>query len=207
MAKLLIIGGTGFFGKSILDAFKLGLLQQFQISKIIILARNTNQFRLEFPELVIAGVELVCGDITQISSLPLCDYVIHAAAVTNMDDYTSNVISSAKYNVEKAVSNFCKIVKKHNINSKILYCSSGIVYGKQPSFLERIPEDFEFQDNLEELSTSKKGYCLGKRFAEKEFIKLANLGHNVSIARCFSFKGKYLPKNLHYAYGNFINNA
>jgi len=46
LKSLLIIGGTGFFGKSILDSFKRGLLSEFNISKIIILARNIDKFKL-----------------------------------------------------------------------------------------------------------------------------------------------------------------
>ena len=38
-------------------------------------------------------------------------------------------------------------------------------------------------------------------------IKLGRLGLDVSIARCFAFYGKYLPKNQHYAFGNFLNSA
>ena len=34
--SLLIIGGTGFFGKSILDSFKRGLLKEFNINKILV---------------------------------------------------------------------------------------------------------------------------------------------------------------------------
>ena len=207
MPSLLVIGGTGFFGKSILDAYKQGLLQQFKISKIIVLARNTDKFRIHFPELITNGVELVSGDITQISSIPQSDYIIHAAAITNMNEYHSTQDKSAKDNIENAVSNFCKIAINYNIKSKILYCSSGIVYGKQPNDLEKISEDFKFQDNLDNLSNEKRAYCIGKRYAEGEFIKLGKLGLNVSIARCFSFKGKYLPKNQHYAYGNFIEKA
>jgi nucleoside-diphosphate-sugar epimerase len=47
----------------------------------------------------------------------------------------------------------------------------------------------------------------GKRFAETEIKKLGSLGLNVSIAICFAFSGKYLPKDQQYAIGNFIGQA
>ena len=205
--SLLIIGGTGFFGKSILDSFKRGLLSEFNISKIIILARNIDKFKLEFPELNIDGVELIKGDISNFKSLPVVDFVIHAATSTNMNDYSHIYKNAGKNNIEKAVSNFCNLATSYHSKSKILFCSSGAVYGKQPLNIEKIDENFPLQENLSNLSVEKKNYCLGKRYAEGEIIKLGILGLDVSIARCFAFYGKYLPKDQHYAYGNFIANA
>ena len=203
MASLLIIGGTGFFGKSILDSFKRNMLNEYGITKIFVLARNTEKFKFEFPEFVFTGVELINGDISNIMTLPEVDFVIHAASSTKLNDY----INAGKDNIEKAVTNYCSIAPKFHWRSKILYCSSGAVYGKQPLDVEKIDENFKFQQDLSNLSVEKQNYCLGKRFAEKEIINLGNLGINVSIARCFAFSGKYLPRDQHYALGNFIGQA
>jgi nucleoside-diphosphate-sugar epimerase len=203
MPSLLIIGGTGFFGKSILDSFKRGLLNDFGITKILVLARNTDKFKSEFPELFFEGVELLNGDISNIKSLPEVDLVIHAATSTNMNDYNQNTHYIGN-SIEKAVINYCDIAPLYHSNSKILYCSSGAVYGKQPLNVLNIDENFEFQQDLSELSIEKKNYCLAKRVAEKELINLGKSGLNVSIARCFAFYGKYLPRDKHYAYGNFL---
>lgn len=205
--SLLIIGGTGFFGKSILDSFKRGLLEDFKINKILVLARNTDKFKIEFPELNIRGVEFINGDISKLKSLPVVDFVIHAATSTNMNDYNQIYNNLGKNNIEKAVSNYCNLATLYHSKSKILYCSSGAVYGKQPLNIEKIDENFPLQENLSNLPIEKQNYCLGKRYAEGEIIKLGSLGLDVSIARCFSFYGKFLPKNQHYAYGNFIANA
>ena len=203
----MIIGGTGFFGKSILDSFKRGLLNDFNITKILVLARNTDKFKVEFPELNFDRVELINGDISSVSSLPEADLVIHAATSTNMNDYNQKSNNAGKNNIEKAVSNYCILAPNFHSNSKILYCSSGAVYGKQPLNIEKIDENFPLQQDISDLSNEKQNYCLGKRFAEIEIKKLGSLGLNVSIARCFAFSGKYLPKDQHYAYGNFIASA
>ncbi len=205
--SLLIIGGTGFFGKSILDSFKRGLLNEFKITKILVLARNIEKFKTEFPELNIHGVEFINGDISNLKSVPVVDFVIHAATSTNMLDYNQISNNVGKNNIEMSVSNYCSLAPIYHSKSKILYCSSGAVYGKQPINIEKIDEKFPLQDNLSNLSIEKQNYCLGKRYAEREMIKLASLGLDVSIARCFAFYGKYLPKNKHYAYGNFIGSA
>jgi dTDP-glucose 4,6-dehydratase len=204
MAKLLIIGGTGFFGKSILDSFKRGLLTKFEITNIVVLARNVEKFKEEFPELIFDGVQLLNGDIGSLNSLPEADFVIHAAASTNMNDYGDSVDFLFQNNFRNIISNFCALALKYYPKSKILYCSSGAVYGKQPLSIEKIDENFPFRDDLSDLSIEKQNYCLSKRFAEKQIIDLGKLGLNVSIARCFAFSGKYLPKDQHYALGNFI---
>ncbi len=205
--SLLIIGGTGFFGKSILDSFKRGLLKEFNIIKILVLARNTDKFKLEFPELISNDIEFINGDISNITTLPEVDFVIHAATSTNMNDYKSISNNTVKNNIENSIANYCRIALSHHLKSKILYCSSGAVYGKQPLNIEKIDENFTFQEDLSDLSIEKKNYCLGKRFAEKEIINLGKHGLSVSIARCFAFYGKYLPKDQHYAFGNFLGQA
>jgi nucleoside-diphosphate-sugar epimerase len=207
LASLLIIGGTGFFGKSILECFKRGLLKQYDISKIIILARNTTKFIIEYPDLIFNGVELVNGDISIINSIPAADFIIHAASSTNLNDYNHISNNAGKNNIEKAVSNYCSLATIYHNKSKILYCSSGAVYGKQPLNIEKIDENFTFQQDLSNLSIEKQYYCLGKRFAENEIKNLGKSKLNVSIARCFAFSGKYLPKDHHYALGNFIGQA
>ena len=207
MASLLIIGGTGFFGKSILDSFKRGLLKQYDIAKIIILARSTEKFIIEYPDLICEGVELVKGDISIINALPEADFIIHAASSTNLNDYNHISNNSGKISIEKSVTNYSKIASQNHFNSKILYCSSGAVYGKQPLNIEKIDENFKFNQELSNLSIEKKNYCLGKIVAENEIKHLGIKGLNISIARWFAFFGKYLPRDQHYAYGNFLGQA
>ena len=49
MATLLIIGGTGFFGKSILDSYKRNHLARWKIDKVIIMSRNSHDFEENYP--------------------------------------------------------------------------------------------------------------------------------------------------------------
>lgn len=205
MNKLLVIGGTGFFGKSILDSFQRGLLVKYNISEITIIARNISKFEKNFPELLNANVHLISGDIAQLEELPYADIVIHAASSTNIQDYI-NDSSNEKLNIEKSTSNYCELAKKYHQKASVIYCSSGAVYGQQPSHIEKIEEDFPF-GNVEDLIKEKRDYAYGKRFSEEKIRQLGNEGVSVSIARCFAFYGKYLPRNQHFAYGNFIGQA
>lgn len=203
--KLFILGGTGFFGKSIIDSFQRGLMSPYGVDRLIVSARNIERFQSEFPELIDYRIELVKMDVSEAADLPHADIVIHAAASTDARDYRSNP-NGEKINIEQSTTNYCQLAQRYHSNSKIVYCSSGAVYGQQPECVEKMDEDFQFQD-VSHLTEYKREYALGKRNAEKEIIKLGSLGLNVSIARCFAFHGKYLPRDQHFAYGNFIGAA
>ena len=203
----LIIGGTGFFGKSILDSFKRGLLKRFGVSKITILARNIDSFKKSNPELIDSGVDYLEGDIAKMDHLPDFDMIIHAATSTNLKNYTDQP-ATEKDNLELGVTNFCKLISQSNMNPKIVYCSSGAVYGKQAIHVEKMDEMYPFNHDFSSFSPEKLIYLKGKRFAEVEICQLgSSQKKNVSIARCFAFSGKYAPRDLHYAYGNFLGSA
>ncbi len=203
--SLLIIGGTGFFGKSILHSFQRDLLTQFGIERIIVGARNIESFQDKFPELIDHRIEIVKMDVSTVTELPYADVVIHAATSTDATYYRTNP-NGEKINIEQSNLNYFKLAQLYHRTAKIVYCSSGAVYGQQPEKLKKMAEDFQFQD-VSNLNEYKKDYALGKRNAENEIIKLGSLGLNVSIARCFAFYGKYLPREQQFAYGNFISAA
>jgi len=202
VTTLLIIGGTGFFGKSILDCYKRGLLHPWDVNRVIVMSRNSDNFKFNYPELMSNGVELLNGDITTINSLPDADYVIHAAASTDASLYLSHK-KKEKKNIIRGTLNYCQLATEFHKNSKIVFCSSGAVYGYQPEQVKHLTEDMSF-GNIERLDEVKKSYAYAKRDAESAIQKLGQAGLNVSIARCFSFIGKYLPRDQHFAIGNFI---
>ena len=202
---LLIIGGTGFFGKSIMNSFISNKLDKFKISHLYILSRSVNNFKKAYPEFINPRIEYINGDISILDFLPNADIIIHAASSTNQIDYLEDSIRE-KENTEKGISNYIKLARKFHKNSKIVYCSSGAVYGKQPSNLNNISEDFPFQD-LDKMPVLKRDYGLSKRNAEKLIINSGTQGLNVSIARCFAFTGKYLAEDGHFAYANFLKSA
>jgi len=203
--KLLLIGGTGFFGKSILDAFKRNILDIFHVSEIIVVSRNSKNFKINYPELLDDRVSFLDMDISNTTHIPDFDYVIHAASSTDKRDYILDELNQLK-NIELGASNFTKLILKKPKGIKILYCSSGAVYGQQPHYLKNISESHQLLD-LNSLEKEKRIYAKGKRLAEKHIFQLSKLGYSSVITRCFSFYGKYLPKNQHFAYGNFLGRA
>ncbi|MDC3391950.1 NAD(P)-dependent oxidoreductase [Candidatus Thioglobus sp.] len=202
MATLLVIGGTGFFGKSILDCYKRKLLNNWKIDKVIIFSRSSREFEKNNSDLISKNVELIAGDISTIKELPRADFVIYAAASADSLKYSfSDEMSNLAIN---GVINYCKIATILHKNSKIIFCSSGAVYGYQPPNLKGFKEDMDLEVYPAELK-NKKNYALCKRESEFLFNQLAKKNLNISIARCFSFNGTYLPLNKNYAIASFIS--
>lgn len=203
--KLLLIGGTGFFGKSILDSFRKNHLEQFSINEIVVVSRNSKDFKNKHPELINRKVTFFDADISKCKSLPDFDVVIHAATSSDKRDYISDENKQLS-NIENGASNFIKLIKQNSKKVKVLYCSSGAVYGQQPKNINSISESFDFLP-LNSLEPEKRIYAQGKRKAEEKILELSSHGFNCLIARCFSFYGKYLPRDQHFAYGNFVKMA
>ncbi len=204
MKTLLVIGGSGFFGKSILDAYSRNLLAPWHISKVIVMSRSANKLLQDTPNLVGQNVELYSADITNAECLPFADYVIHAAASTDVRNYLSSP-EDEKKNIQAGTYHYCDLAKIHHSNSKIVYVSSGAIYGVQPPNLDEIDESFV--GDLAKMAPGKLDYAVAKQDAERAIIDLGSSGLNVSIARCFAFVGKYLPRDQHFAIGNFIDDV
>jgi dTDP-glucose 4,6-dehydratase len=202
MATLLIIGGTGFFGKSILDSFQRGLLQTWSIDHVIVMARNVEGLKDKAPSLIVGKVTLISADISKMDYLPQAEFVIHAAASSVASNYLKSPLME-RSNILSGVLNYCKLAKIFHQHSKILYVSSGAVYGTQSPELEMISEGYKFA-NPDDIPEGKRDYACAKRDAEKVFMGMGSSGLNVSVARCFSFVGPWLPLNQHFAIGNFI---
>ena len=191
MKKTLLIVGCGFFGKSILDFMikKKGL--ENKIKKIIIITKSSNIFLSEelIKKFTVNHIKL---DISQTKTLPSADLIIYC------------VISKNYKLDQKGVKNFYNIAKQNFRNSKIIYTSSGAVYGKQKKNNLKVKE-VHYNKNREKLENIKKEqYAKTKIKNEQIFKKLLKYKINVSIVRCFAFVGKHIPLKSNFAVGNFI---
>jgi dTDP-glucose 4,6-dehydratase len=91
--------------------------------------------------------------------------------------------------------------------ARVLFVSSGAVYGRQTAGLANISE---YVAGSSDPLLSTNGYAEGKRAAEYLCGRAARTtggGPVVTVARCFAFVGPYLPLNAHLAIGNFIRDA
>lgn len=202
---ILFIGGTGFFGKAFLNYIKSNNTNY--INSITIVGRSAESFTNKNKEFLnISNVNYIYGDILKdISHLSEFNFthVIHAAA-----DSTNVIELSEKQRYEQIVEgtkNVLNFVRDYFPKSKLLFISSGGVYGKMPPN----KKSFSETDTLElGILDPSNIYAISKREAEHlclHFHDEHNL--NVSIARCFCFSGIHLPLDVHFAIGNFVNDV
>jgi dTDP-glucose 4,6-dehydratase len=204
MKSLLLTGGSGFFGQSILDAYRRGLLVPLEIGRVVALARHATRLRDEAPELCGAGVELVDADVLQLDSVFGADVVIHAAASSDARRYRSDPDGQARI-IEEGTRRVCEAVLRARHAPQFLHVSSGAVYGRQPPGVVALAEDAVA---VSDGAAGKEVYAPAKRAAEEVVRDFGQASRaSVRIARCFAFVGPYLPRDQHFAIGNFIGNA
>jgi dTDP-glucose 4,6-dehydratase len=88
---------------------------------------------------------------------------------------------------------------------RMLFTSSGAVYGPQPAGITHIAEDYEGGPLPCDVHSA---YAQAKRASEFLCSSAARAhGFDVSIARLFAFVGPYLPLDTNYAVGNFLRDG
>jgi nucleoside-diphosphate-sugar epimerase len=187
--SILIIGGTGFLGQSFFDYVNKEKLKTFNLSKIIVVSRKRKKIQTKLK------TTFIKKSITDIIDIPVTDYIIYAANSTN--------------NLEnlKGIDNFTSLLTDKHKKTKILFTSSGAVYGlgkTKKRFKELDPVNFK---KVSTFKGYKKEYAKSKIIMENRFIELGKKGFNVSIARLFTFIGKRILINKDFAITNLIKQA
>jgi dTDP-glucose 4,6-dehydratase len=200
--RLFITGGTGFFGCWLLESFawaneKLGLN-----ASVLVLTRNPGAFQAKAPHL--AGhpaIQFHPGDVRDFQ-FPEGEYchVIHAGTTSSAPVEPAEMCDTIVQGTRRVLD----FAASHGTR-KLLFTSSGAVYGRQPSDLTHVPEDYPGAPNPLD---SASAYGEGKRAAEL-LCGLAGRKHGfeTKIARCFAFVGPYLPLDAHFAIGNFVRDG
>ncbi|WP_234495042.1 NAD-dependent epimerase/dehydratase family protein [Vibrio maritimus] len=198
--KLFITGGTGFFGKWLLEAIN-HLNTNYELElEAKVLTRNPDRFAREYPHLAQAkGVSFVSGDVRNIPALTATfDYIIHAATDVPSKSVSQADIKDARSIILDGMTEVVNFAKAVNCQ-RLLFTSSGAAYGRlPPSVSEGITESFSEGEFIAESDV----YGLSKNKAEQYLKEHASC--DVVIARCFAFSGPYLPLDGSFAFGNFI---
>jgi dTDP-glucose 4,6-dehydratase len=204
-ARLLLTGGTGFFGGWLLEAFTHAVDTLGLGAEAVVLTRDPAGFRGRRPHLAGHPAVTVHAGAVETFEPPAgrFTHVIHAATP-----------ASAKLNAERPLEMLETIVSgtrrvlevaRAAGASRFLLTSSGAVYGRQPPALRHMPED---HGGGPDPCQPTSAYGEGKRVAELMcLLHGREAGFDALVARCYAFVGPYLPIDAQYAIGNFVRDA
>jgi len=174
LKNILIIGSSGFVGKSLIDFF---IKHHNNINKIYCISRRGFKIINKSSDIKIIYKK---SDFLNIKKLPKINYIFYLINSKNLQKS------------KKIFSHFKKLLLKLEKKPQILFTSSGAIYGPnltERKFLENQPIN---DDKIKNFKGYKYNYAKEKLFLEKEFRKLGSFKFKVSIARCFSFYGKHI---------------
>jgi len=204
--SIFITGGTGFFGCWLLESFCWANIHLNLNATALVLTRDPVAFKKKAPHLASnPAIRFHKGDVKNFT-YPKGEfsYIIHAAATSAIESYHKQdpllkfdtTLEGTRRVLEFALN--CRA-------QKLLFTSSGAVYGSQPPYLQNIPESYTGAPQPHEPLAA---WGIAKRCAEFLCSYYANrYSLAINVARCFTFVGPYLPLNIHYAVGNFIKDA
>ena len=197
--RLFLTGGTGFFGCWLLESFTWANERLNLNTHVTVLTRDAARFRQRAPHLADApGVEFVEGDVRSFA-FPAGEFahVIHAAT-------DSAVVPSVPEVVDTITTGTARVLEfaSQARTRKLLFTSSGAIYGKQPSDLSHVSEEYT---GAPDPLLPSSGYGTAKRLAELQCALAAHSTElDAKIARCFAFVGPYMNLDVHFAIGNFL---
>lgn len=200
--RLLLTGGTGFLGCWLLETIAALNDTGGLVCRVYLPTRDAHAFAARAPNLA-ARPEFITlpGDVTTFAYPDArCDYVIHAAAPA------SPLVAplAAGDTIVAGTRRVLDLAVRHGAQ-RLLYVSSGAVYGKQPPNLERMGEDYPGGPAINDIRAT---YGEAKRYAELLCLNAqAAHGLDVAIARPFTFVGAYQPLDAGFAVTDLVRDA
>lgn len=198
MAKTLVVGGTGFVGASLADVLSLSVHESVVFTSSGL--KNSSIFNNTGKNFSLISWNIL----NKGYAYPDFDLIIHAATPASALLNSSN--PSEMYNViVQGMENILEFASRHATPPIILFTSSGAVYEGVSNLSENIREDSMITPNS---LSSPSAYAEGKRTAEAMLTEATKAGVcRGIIARLFAFAGKNLPRDRHFAIGNFVEDA
>lgn len=202
-ARIFLTGGTGFFGRWLLESFAWANRRRNLGARAVVLSRDPAAFAAQAPHLASdPAITFQTGDVRRFDGAPgRFTHVIHAAteSVGRGNDrlhMVDTIVGGTRNVLDFAVA--CGA-------ARLLYVSSGAVYGRSRPESVPVSEDDRAAPLIGDADID---YDESKRMAEALCALYAReKGLRTSIARCFTFVGPHLPLDRHYAVGNFIRDA
>ena len=205
-SHILLTGGTGFFGKTLLRHWVNQEQLGIRVPSVTLISRDPERFSNQNSILVMRPwLKMVKADICHFRSLPRdfsFTHVLHAAAESTVGP---NLLPQERFDqIVSGTRNMLELSVSCGAN-RFLFTSSGGAYGSQPAEMETIHENY---NGMPDPLVASNAYGVAKRQAE-HLCALYGNRHGIEpvIARCFAFVGEDLPQDAHFAIGNFIRDA
>lgn len=212
-----LTGGTGFFGRWLLESFLAANVARDLRAHAVVLTRDPASFRARVPMLADAApVRLVRGDVRALDAADVRQqlgadaparfaFVIHAATETDARRNAAEPLAMLDTIVAgtRAALDFARAAGAR----RFLLTSSGAVYGAQPPGVSHLSEEFPGAPDVT-CFNPLNAYGEGKRLAELLCAAYhGQHGLETVTARAFAFVGPHLPLDAHFAIGNFLGDA
>ena len=126
MTKIVVTGGMGFIGSHFVNKLK-GTIQDCEITVIDKLTYASNVDNIN------CGVNFIKEDICNLSDLPECDYIVHFAAESHVDNSIKNGRPFVRTNVE-GTFNMVELALKVEGLKKFIHISTDEVYGDMADY-------------------------------------------------------------------------
>jgi dTDP-glucose 4,6-dehydratase len=198
--RIFLSGGTGFFGKWLLESF-LYFNKVFALNATMtVLSRNPQAFLFNWPKLKdVPALTFIQGDVRDFKfPSGKYDFIIHAATEVNVKLEQENPAEMYSVIVEGTRRMLDFTAQAGALRFMIV--SSGAVYGPQPYEMSHLSETY--------IGSPLTAYGKGKLLAEQICVEAGNRhGFSVLLPRCFAFVGPYLNLDIHFAIGNFIRDC
>jgi dTDP-glucose 4,6-dehydratase len=203
--RLLLTGGTGFIGTWLLEHLAHLNERWVEPCRVYIPTRQPDAFAARAPHLWRRPeFTFITGDV-QVFALPdaPCDYIIHAAGSASPHLKVQQPVEVGE-TIVAGTRRMLDVAREWGTR-RMLFLSSGAVYGTQPPALERVSEDYAGGPDL---SLPSSTYAEGKRYAESLCAAYA-AAHSVPvcIARPFTFAAPYLDLDAGFALSDFLRDA
>jgi dTDP-glucose 4,6-dehydratase len=204
--RLFITGGTGFFGRWILESLVYANERLHQKASCVVLTRDASAFRAAMPALAADDrIAFVEGDLARFRFPDgTFSHILHLGTTTSKATFDNEPPLAKFENIVIGTERTLQFAAECRA-SKFLLTSSGAIYGRQPADVKFMVEDQGCAPPPEQTALA-----VGHSKRAAEFLTAAygeRYGFDATIARCFSFVGKHLPLDIHYAIGNFIGDA
>jgi dTDP-glucose 4,6-dehydratase len=203
--RFFITGATGFVGTWLTESLLWANRRLDLGISAVLLTRDPEAFRRRSPHLAADPAVTLWAGNGRSFDFPegRFPYIIHLATERSYPPNAESPVSSLEGDI--ATTRRVLELARTRAARRLLFTSSGAVYGKQPADLLHIPEDYAGAPSPTDVTSV---YGQSKRISEFLCRVWSHVyGFDAVIGRLFAFAGPLLPLDANYAVGNFVRDA